>query len=111
MALTTLRYGANGNKCHRNIARLNGIEQSTRLVMVANNQTYANKSGAIFKIINGYYDLTVDTFLNLMMLEEEDIAKSYSREEALDIRKCVCKPNCGKMECFTRQLCDMYYIE
>jgi len=35
-----------------------------------------------FKIINGYYDLTVDTFLNLMMLEEEDIAKSYSREEA-----------------------------
>jgi len=35
-----------------------------------------------FKIINGYYDLTVDTFLNLMMLEEEDIAKSYSRKEA-----------------------------
>jgi len=34
------------------------------------------------KIINGYYDLTFDTFLNLMMLEEEDIAKSYSREEA-----------------------------
>jgi len=35
-----------------------------------------------FKIINGYYDLTVDTFLNLTMLEEEDIAKSYSRKEA-----------------------------
>jgi len=31
-----------------------------------------------FKIINGYYDFTVDTFLNLMMLEEEDIAISYS---------------------------------
>jgi len=36
----------------------------------------------IFKTINGYYDLTYDTFLNLMMPEEEDIAKSYSREEA-----------------------------
>jgi len=35
-----------------------------------------------FKHINGYYDLTVDTFLNLMMLEEEDIAKSYSSVEA-----------------------------
>ena len=35
-----------------------------------------------FKIINMYYDLTVGTFLNLIMLEEEDIAKSYSREEA-----------------------------
>jgi len=34
------------------------------------------------KIINGYYDITLDTFLNLMMQEEEDIAKSYSREEA-----------------------------
>ena len=28
-----------------------------------------------FKIINMYYDLTVGTFLNLIMLEEEDIAK------------------------------------
>ena len=35
-----------------------------------------------FKIINEYYDLTVDTFFNLMMLEEENIAKIYSREEA-----------------------------
>jgi len=35
-----------------------------------------------FKIVNGFYDLTSDTFLNLMMLEEEDTAKSYSREEA-----------------------------
>jgi len=35
-----------------------------------------------FKIVNGLYDLTSDTFLNLMMLEEEDIPKSYSREEA-----------------------------
>jgi len=34
------------------------------------------------KIINGQYDITLDTFFNLMMLEEEDIAKSYSREEA-----------------------------
>ena len=39
-------------------------------------------------------------------LEEEDIAKSYSREEADWIsfsykEVCVCKPNCGKMECFT----------
>jgi len=35
------------------------------------------------KIINGHYDLTYDSaFLNLMMLEEEDIAKGYSREKA-----------------------------
>ena len=34
-------------------------------------------------IINGHYDLTYDSaFLNLMMLEEEDIAKGYSREKA-----------------------------
>ena len=43
-----------------------------------------------FKIINGQYDIILDTFLYVMMLEEEDIAKSYSREEAdLDIRKYV----------------------
>jgi len=33
-----------------------------------------------FKIINGHYDISFDTFSNLMMLEEEDIAKSYLRE-------------------------------
>ena len=30
-----------------------------------------------FKIINGYYDTTSDVFFNLMMLEEQVIAKSY----------------------------------
>ena len=34
-----------------------------------------------FKIINRQYDITLDTLLNLL-LEEEDIVKSYSREEA-----------------------------
>jgi len=27
-----------------------------------------------------------------------------------DIKVCVSKPNCGKMECFTRQLYDMYSV-
>ena len=37
-----------------------------------------------FKIINGHCDVSFDIFFtNLMRLEEEDIAKSYLREEAV----------------------------
>ena len=45
-------------------------------------QEWIYYKGDIKAVINEHYDLTVDTFLNLMMLEEQDIAKSYSREEA-----------------------------
>jgi len=47
-----------------------------------------------------------------MMLEEEDIQKAVQEKKQIGYKKvCVCKPNCGKMECFTRQLYDMYYIK
>jgi len=47
-----------------------------------------------FKIINGQYDLTLGTFLYLMMLEEEDIA--IQEKKQIGYKKVrVCKPNCG----------------
>ena len=65
-----------------------------------------------FKIINGYYDLSADTFLKFDDAGRRGHSKKlFMRRSRLDVRKYVCKPNCGKMEWFTRQLCDMYYIK
>jgi len=65
-----------------------------------------------FKIINEYYDLTVATFFKFNDAGRREHSKNlFKRRSRLDIRKYVCKPNCGKMECFTRQLYDMYYIK
>ena len=56
-----------------------------------------------FKIINGYYDLTYDTFFKV-----DDAGRRGHSKKAIQDKKqigykevCVCKPNCGKMECFT----------
>ena len=42
-----------------------------------------------FKIINGHYDISFDTFSNLMIVEEEDSKKLFKRRSRLDLRKYV----------------------
>ena len=44
-----------------------------------------------FKIINGQYDITLDTLLHLMMLEEEDIAKVIQEKKLIGYKEiCIC---------------------
>ena len=44
-----------------------------------------------FKIINGQYDITLDTLLHLMMLEEEDIAKVIHEKKLIGYKEiCIC---------------------
>jgi len=65
-----------------------------------------------FKIINGYYGLTFDTGFKFDDAGRRGYSKKLlKRRSKLDKEVCVCKPNCEKIECFTWQLYDVYYIE